>query len=102
MNDRKGDWICTYQGIQFWPLDPKPEDVSIIDIAHALSNVCRFGGHSRWFYSVSQHSYYVSLYTRPENALYALLHDAPESYIGDCVRPLKPYLTNFQSIEDNI
>lgn len=100
--NRVGDWINTYKNIQFWPLDPRPEEISILDIAHALSNICRFGGHSKWFYCVAQHSYYVSLYTKPENALYGLLHDGPESFVGDCVRPLKPYLNNFQEIEDKI
>ena len=47
---RNGSWIQTYTGIQFWPLDPRPEEIEIRDIAHALSLLCRFNGHCRVFY----------------------------------------------------
>lgn len=56
---RKGDWVCTYEGREFYPLDPRAEDVSIDDIAHSLSMQCRFNGHCRYFYSVGQHSILV-------------------------------------------
>ena len=48
---RKGDWMQTISGRQFWPIDPRPEDVFIEDIAHALSMMCRFNGHCDRFYS---------------------------------------------------
>lgn len=82
-------WIQTYLGKQFWPLDPQPEDIEIVDIAHALSNLCRFGGHSNWFYSVAQHCVLVSLAVPSEFALYGLLHDASEAYLIDVPRPIK-------------
>jgi hypothetical protein len=47
---RRGDWIQTYSGKAFWPLDPKPEDIDMVDIAHALSNKCRYQGHTTKFY----------------------------------------------------
>lgn len=84
---RDNHWIITYTGRQFWPLDPRPEDVCLEDIAHALSNLCRFNGHCRSFYSVAQHSVLVS-----ENCVFAfrgLLHDAAEAYLGDMSRPMK-------------
>lgn len=56
MTQRRGDFICTYTGRKFYPLDPRPEDVCIEDIAHALALVNRFGGHTRVPYSVAQHS----------------------------------------------
>ena len=37
-------WIETYTGVKFWSLNSKPEDVNIEDIAHGLSNKCRFNG----------------------------------------------------------
>jgi 5'-deoxynucleotidase YfbR-like HD superfamily hydrolase len=76
-------------GRQFWPCDPRPEDVDILDIAHALSNQCRYGGHVREFYSVGQHCVLVSLAVPPEDALLGLLHDAAEAYVVDLPRPLK-------------
>jgi hypothetical protein len=51
-------WIQTYTGKKFWPLDPRPEDVDIEDIAHALAMQCRFGGHCLRFYSNAEHSFW--------------------------------------------
>src|ERR1035437_9925269 len=81
--------ITTYSGIRFWPLQPNPADIRIEDIAHALSNQCRFGGHAREFYSVAEHSVRVSQLCLPEDALSGLLHDASETYLVDLPRPLK-------------
>ena len=83
------DWIVTYSGQVFWPMAPRVEDVQIADIAHALSQLCRFAGHTREFYSVAQHSVLVSHLCRPEDALWGLLHDASEAYLSDVVRPVK-------------
>jgi hypothetical protein len=99
MSERKGDWIATHSGRKFWPLDPRPEEVSIGDVAHALSNLCRFGGHSVRFYSVAEHSVLVSYQVPPEHQLTALLHDAPEAYVADVPRPLKKDLANYAEIE---
>lgn len=86
---RRGDWMGLASGRRFWPLDPRPDDVEIGDIAHALSHICRYGGHARRFYSVAEHSLIVSHFVPPWLALAALLHDAAEAYLGDIVRPLK-------------
>jgi hypothetical protein len=100
---RQGDWIQTYTGKQYWPIDPRPEDVDILDIAHALSMLCRFGGHCLKFYSVAEHSVHIGrwLYDRygAEVALCGLLHDATEAYVTDVPRPTKPYLTGYKDIE---
>lgn len=91
--DRRDEhWIFTWSGRRFWPLDPRAEDISIEDIAGALSQQCRFGGHSRRFYSVAQHCVHVAelLEHEGERAMLAgLLHDAPEAYLVDLPRPLK-------------
>jgi hypothetical protein len=81
--------ITTFSGVRFWPLLPNPADIRIEDIAHALSNQCRFAGHSREFYSVAEHSVRVSQLCRPEDALWGLLHDASEAYLSDVPAPLK-------------
>ncbi len=88
--------ITTYSGISFWPLLPNPDDIRIDDIAHALSNQCRFVGHTRLFYSVAEHSVRVSQLCRPEDALWGLLHDASEAYLSDVAAPLKE-LSQFES-----
>jgi len=80
---------------------PAPEQIDIADIAHALSNICRFGGHSCHFYSVSQHSVLVAALAPPHLRREALMHDAAEAYLGDVIKPLKNILgTAYTDIED--
>jgi hypothetical protein len=82
-------WIQTYTGRKFSLLDPQPEDVCIQDIAHALTNICRFQGHCKGFYSVAQHSVHVADLCPTPYKLDAILHDAGEAYYGDITRPQK-------------
>src|SRR4051812_31750950 len=88
-------YIQTYSGTEFWPLSPKAADVKLIDIAHALSNKCRFAGHCREFYSVAQHSVLVSRQLPDEFKLWGLLHDAGEAYFADIPNPIKIQYTLF-------
>jgi len=87
--DRIGDWTTTYSGRVFWPLDPRPEEIEIADIAHALSQQCRWTGHTIEFVSVAQHSILVSENCAPRDALWGLLHDAAEAYLVDLASPIK-------------
>lgn len=98
----RGNWIQTYSGKQFYALDPQPEDICIEDIAHALSNMCRYAGHCKKFYSVAEHSILVAEYLPSEYQLAALLHDASEAYLVDIPRPFKGYLTNYYELESKI
>ena len=88
-NSQRGTYMLTYTQKEFYPLEPKIEDIEIKDIAHALGNICRFTGHVNQFYSVAQHSVIVSHLCQPENALAGLLHDASEAYLSDIARPVK-------------
>jgi hypothetical protein len=81
-----------------------PRDIDIKTIAHALSNLCRWGGHTDRFYSVAQHSVIVAnLCCDPndEPDLYrcALLHDATEAYLVDLPRPIKHAMPDYQRLE---
>lgn len=98
----RGPWLLTFTGRRFFPFEPSAEEVDIRDIAHALANVCRFGGHTRDHYSVAQHSVLVSLIVPPELALLGLLHDAAEAYVGDMIAPIKlsRRLGDYDHIED--
>jgi len=87
---RVGDWCQTFSGVEFYIQDPRPEDINIIDIAHALSHICRYNGHCSFHYSVAQHSALVARLVPNHLKLAALLHDAHEAYTGDIVSPLKP------------
>jgi hypothetical protein len=83
------DTIYTFTGRTIRPLDPNPDDIVIEDIAHALSQQCRFTGHTSRFSSVAEHSVRVSWMVPRELALEALLHDASEAYLADIARPVK-------------
>ena len=100
-NDR-GAWLQTVTGGRFYPLDPQPAEVDIRDISHALSNIGRFNGHTKSFYSVAQHSCLVHDYMPKRLQKLGLLHDATEAYIGDMIRPLKYYDNFFQEVEEGI
>ncbi len=102
---RTGDFMQTFTGRKYWPMEPRPHEIYIEDIAHSLSLQCRYAGHCIKFYSVAEHSVLIArrlAATRaPEVALAGLLHDAPEAYCVDIPRPLKPYLTNYRAIEQD-
>lgn len=98
----RGPWLQTFSGGRFFPLDPRPEEVSLPDIAHALAHLCRFGGHCLTFYSVAQHSVLVSHYVAPHLAAQALLHDAAEAYLVDVPRPIKLALPDYRRMEKQI
>ena len=89
------DAIQVASGSFFRPLDPDHRYIDVKDIAHALANLCRFGGHCRQFYSVAQHSVLVSLWCDPEDGMWGLLHDAAEAYLGDLSSPIKHYGGDF-------
>lgn len=95
-------FLQTYSGAPFYPLAADPVDVSIIDIAHALSMLCRYNGHVRRFYSVAEHCVLLSHTVSPEHARWALLHDAAEAYIGDMVWPLKEEIPAYKQVESDI
>lgn len=95
-------WQLTYSGLKFDIADPQPDMIVPTDIAHALANECRFAGHTRYFYSVAQHSVIASQIVATQYALEALLHDASEAYIKDIPRPLKQLLPDYRAIEQKI
>lgn len=88
------NFIETFMAEAFEPMRPDPSKILISDIAHALSHICRFNGHTREFYSVAEHSVRVSwllqdLEESKRVQLWGLLHDASEAYLCDVPSPLK-------------
>jgi len=97
----------TYSGKKFNPLNIESKDICIEDIAHALSLLCRGGGHFPYFYSVGQHSINCANEAKARQLpthiiLGCLLHDASEAYISDIIRPVKVHLTNYIELENHI
>jgi hypothetical protein len=92
--------IRTFTGKYVDPFNLQPEDIDIMDIAHALSNQCRFAGHTKRFFSVAQHCVGVTYNLDPETKIYGLLHDASEAYLIDLPTPIKQRLPEYQFAEN--
>lgn len=81
---------------------PTLDMIDIEDIAHALSNICRFTGQIPKFYSVAQHSVLCAQSVSNVNKQAALLHDASEAYLNDIATPIKNNLPDYKKVEDNL
>lgn len=94
--------IITFTGelIDVFNLDPNK--VHIEDIAHALANQCRWGGHTRKFYSVAEHSLKCKDYVLPNLEFSALMHDSAESYLYDLCSPIKRWMPFYRFLEHRI
>lgn len=88
---RIGGWIQTYTGVQFYPFDPRPEEICIEDVAHSLACSNRFTGHTCEPYSIAQHCVLAAENVPVADSLYALLHDASEAYLADVSSPVKQH-----------
>lgn len=103
---RKGGSIQTFSGIIYHPLDPRPEDINLVDVAHSLANTSRFTGHCRTHYSTGEHAVRVSWRVRDNGGTLmqqyvALHHDDSDAYLPDVPTPLKvlPEFEWFRLIE---
>lgn len=93
--------IRTFTGKYVDVFSPTAEMIDIEDIAHALSHVCRWGGHTPVFYSVAEHSIACAKRGQTREQIKALLlHDATEAYLMDMPRPIKYHLPDYQKAED--
>lgn len=101
-------FMQTRGGHQFDPDSVSITKIEITDIAHALSNMSRYAGHSLRFYSVAEHSvltYNIAKKRWPQDIATqwaALLHDATEAYVVDLPTPLKRLLPKFMEIEGKV
>jgi hypothetical protein len=101
--DRLESWFTTTGGRQFYPWRPEPGKIALDDVAHTLSQINRWGGHTREPYSVAQHSVIVASMLPPEKAAWGLLHDATEAFMGgDIVRPIKRFVPDLMALERGI
>lgn len=99
--------IMTFTKKMLDPLNADPRDIDIVDIAHALSLLCRANGHFPHFYSVAQHSINCMLEAKARGdsnrvQLGCLLHDGSEAYLSDVTRPVKPHLVGYAAMEDKL
>ena len=96
--------ITTYSGKRIDPMNPDPRLFDIGDIAHSLSLLCRANGHSRYFFSVAQHSINcakeaVARRYDSDLIMFCFLHDATEAYMSDVTRPVKQHLDLYRKAE---
>jgi hypothetical protein len=103
----KQAWIKTFTGKRLHAFNPRPEEIHLMDIAHALSKNNRFTGHSMANYTVGQHSLHVYDVLRrmgesPETCLMGLLHDGSEAYLQDIAKPFKNFLPDYQEVEEGL
>lgn len=98
----RGEWMQVSGGRRFFIMDPQPSEIHIADIAASLSKLCRYGGHTKRFYSVAEHCVHIANAAPVEHALTALLHDASEAYLVDVPRPVKRYLSNYAKLESDV
>lgn len=105
--------IMIHKGTLFNVTEPSPEEVDIETFTYALSNNCRFNGHTDIHWSVAQHSLLVADIIRElyqgvsyekhmQAILLGLLHDASEGYISDISKPFKQVLTQYLSVEEKV
>ncbi len=82
-------YMKTISGTRVYVRNPNPDSILLDDIAHGLAFTCRWNGQITKFFSVAEHCWRASYLCIPEDALLTLLHDSPEAYIGDMIRPVK-------------
>ena len=95
-------WIQTFSGKVFDIDNLTTEAISLRDIAHALAGVCRYNAHTKFHYSVSEHSIIMSYNVSKEAEIYALMHDSAEAYLPDMPRPFKHLVKGFSELEHKI
>lgn len=98
----KHPYISTFAGLRLYPDDPRPEQISLVDLANGLGKEGRFGNQCDEFYSVAQHSILLAEYLPKEYRLWAMLHDASEAYTGDMLSPVKPTVAGWKAFEDSL
>ena len=101
------DYINTFSGKKFNPVDLQPESIDIRDIAHSLTFICRGNGQVKSYFSVAQHCINCAKEAKARGyskrvQLAALLHDAGECYLSDVPRPFKHFLPEYHTYEDRI
>lgn len=95
-------WIETSLGDKFWYTSEGVEGIEPEAIAHSLANICRYSGHSRFFYSVAEHSVNVARLLPRHKRLWGLLHDAGEAFLMDIPSPAKQLLPDYKYLEGQI
>ena len=98
--------MSTFSGRKPDPMNIDAREICPEDIAHALSLLCRGGGHLLRFYSVGQHSLNCMKEAQARGwsrrvQFACLMHDASEAYLSDVIRPVKAHFPLYAEAERN-
>lgn len=103
--------ICTYSGKKLDIMAPERSAIDLYDIARGLSWLPRYRAQTRGLFAVAAHCVALSRWCeehwppgarRRAVALCALLHDAPEAYLGDIPYPVRPLVPDWKWYEDRL
>ena len=98
-------WLQTFEGKQLRIPEFNSDAISLRETATVLSRICRFGGRTRVFYSVAEHSIRVAecvamLGGTPLEQFYALNHEGDEALLGfDPPSPLLRILPDLRDLK---
>lgn len=100
----RGPFVQVASGAAFYFQDPRPEEITLEDIAWSLAHLCRYNGHTRVHYSVATHSVLVQTQVPQADRAWALLHDASEAYVSDMPAPIKnlPEMKPYRDMEERV
>lgn len=106
MKEEPKNYLKTFMGKKVDPLTVTAEDITLEDIAHALSLMCRGNGQVVHFYSVGQHCINCAKEAKERGwndrlQLGCLLHDAAEAYMSDLITPIKVHMPQYYEIEEH-
>jgi len=102
----KHSYTTTVSGVNVYaPGSFFVSQVRLSDIMVGLAKICRFNGQIDRFYSVAEHSVWVSHIAEVEGdedaIIPALFHDAHETYSGDYPSPQKDMVPELRPFEDS-
>ncbi len=99
--------VSPFRLVSGYVIDLNSIDMALVDIesiAHALSQLNRFGGHTQWPYSVAVHSVLVSMLLAETPLAYeGLMHDITEGCgCVDVPSPVKKQCPDYRTVEKKI
>ena len=101
------NFITTYSGERFTPLNPNIYQINIDDIAHALSLICRGHGHQVNFYSFAQHGLNLAKEARARRhsrrvQMACLLCHGSVAYLPEIIGPVKGRVPAYVDLKEDI
>lgn len=94
--------VTLHSGAEIDLTNPNVDDVTLEDIAHHLSHMCRWNGAPEHFFSVAEHCIRAAEIAPKEHKLSVLMHDCEEAILGDNITPLKEMVPELVELGNRI